>query len=137
MPIEQAVWIWQAEVKNEVFQMGGSPGTPSNPNPPYAEKRTVPRFVLFADVEVLDIATEARMSGRVSEISRKGCFVDLLNPLPKDTRVRLKVSRDLGSFSTKGRIIYTMEGMGMGVAFEDIAPDQLKILDAWLLELAS
>jgi PilZ domain len=116
--------------------MGGSPGTPSNPNPPYAEKRTVPRFALFADVEVLDIATEARMSGRVSEISRKGCFVDLLNPLPKETRVRLKVSRDQGSFTTKGKIIYTLEGMGMGVAFEEIPADQLKILDAWLLELA-
>src|SRR5271157_5910621 len=116
--------------------MGGSPGMPSNPNPPYAEKRTVPRFALFADVEVLDIATEARMSGRVSEISRKGCFVDLLTPLPKETRARLRVSRDQGSFTTKGRIIYTLESMGMGVAFENIPEDQLKILDAWLLELA-
>jgi PilZ domain-containing protein len=115
--------------------MGGSPGTPSNPNPPYAEKRTVSRFALFADVEVLDIATEARMSGRVSEIGRKGCFVDLLNPLPKETRVRLRVSRDQGSYTTKGRIIYTMEAMGMGVAFEDIPADQLEFLDAWLLEL--
>jgi hypothetical protein len=126
-------------VNNEVFQMDESPGTPSNSRPqsPYAEKRSVPRFALFAEVEVLDLATEARMSGRVSEISRKGCFVDLLNPLPKETHVRLRVSRDRGSFTTKGRIIYTMEAMGMGIAFEDIAADQLKILDAWLVELAS
>lgn len=117
--------------------MRGSPGTPSNPSPPYNEKRTVPRYSFFADVEVMDLATEARMSGRISEISRKGCFVDLLNPLPKETFVRLKVSRDQGNFTTKGRIIYTQEGMGMGVAFEDVAVDQLKILDAWLAELSA
>lgn len=117
--------------------MGGSPGTPSNSNTPYAEKRTVPRFSFFADVEVTDLATEARMSGRVSEISRKGCFVDLLNPLPKETFVQLKVTRDQGSFSTKGRIIYSMDGMGMGIAFQDVPPDQLKTLDAWLVELGA
>jgi PilZ domain len=109
---------------------------PSNPNPPYAEKRTVPRFSFFADVEVTDLATEARMSGRVSEISRKGCFVDLLNPLPKETVVQIKVSRDLGNFETKGRIIYSLDGMGMGIAFLDVTADQLKILDAWLVEIA-
>jgi PilZ domain-containing protein len=116
--------------------MGGSPGTPSNPSPPYSEKRTVPRYSFIADVDVTDLATETRMSGRVSEISRKGCFVDLLNPLPKETAVQLNVSRDQGVFTTRGRIIYTQEGMGMGVAFEDISPDQLKTLDAWLAELS-
>jgi hypothetical protein len=48
----------------------------------------------------------------------------------------LKVVRDQGTFSTKGKVIYAQDAMGMGVAFLDIAEDQLKTLDAWLAEIA-
>lgn len=102
----------------------------------YAEKRSVPRYSLIATVEILEAASEMRLSGRLSEISRKGCYVDVLNTLPAGTIVQLRVSRDQGTFVTAGKIIYVQAGMGMGVAFVDPAADQLKILDAWLAELA-
>lgn len=117
--------------------MGGSPGMPGNSGPPYREKREVPRFSFIAEVALIEPATDTRISGRISEISRKGCFVDLLNTLPEGTPIELKVSRDQGVFVTRGRIIYVQPGMGMGVAFVDISADQMKILDAWLQELSS
>jgi len=75
------------------------------------------------------------MSGRISEISRKGCYVDLLNTLPKNTMVKVRISRDRGSFESPGKIVYVQEGMGMGLAFLEPPPDQLKILESWLTEL--
>lgn len=117
--------------------MGGSPGMPDNSGPPYREKREVPRFGFFAEVVLTEPATDTRISGRISEISRKGCFVDLLNPLPVGTPIELKITRDQGVFVSKGRIIYVQPGMGMGVAFVDVPADQIKILDAWLQELSS
>jgi hypothetical protein len=109
---------------------------PSVSQVPYRDKRSVPRYPLIATVEILEAASEMRLSGRLSEISRKGCYVDVLNTLPPGTMIQLRVSRDQGTFVTGGRIIYVQEGMGMGVAFVDPAADQLKILDAWLAELA-
>ncbi len=105
--------------------------------PPYREQRTVPRYEFIATVEVVEPVSDVRLSGRVSEISRKGCYVDVLNTLPSGTRIRISITRDQGAFTTPAAIIYVQEGMGMGVAFVDPPPDQLKILDTWLAELAS
>jgi hypothetical protein len=115
--------------------MGGSPGTPTRSDPPIRDKREVPRYSFIAEVTVTDVANDTRMSGRISEISRKGCYVDILNPLPVGTSLQLNITRDMGLFTTLGRIIYTQPGMGMGVAFVDTAADQLRILDAWLVEI--
>jgi hypothetical protein len=102
----------------------------------FLNKRTVPRYPLIATVEILESVSEMRLSGRLSEISRKGCYVDVLNTLPTGTIIQLRVSRDQGTFLTAGRVIYVQEGMGMGVAFVDPAPDQLEILNAWLSEFS-
>ena len=42
---------------------------------------------------------------------------------------------ELREIATEAKIIYVQEGMGMGIVFVDIPPDQLKILDGWLAEL--
>lgn len=107
-------------------------GATAGSGPPYREKRSVPRYSLIASVEIVEPVSDAHMSGRVSEISRKGCYLDILNTLPVSTKIRLTVTRDQGTFTTLGRIIYVQEGMGMGVAFLETTDDQMKILDAWL-----
>ena len=113
----------------------GDAGGPNASGMPFGQRRTVPRYSLIATAQVIEPASDAQMSGRISEISRKGCYVDLLNTLPVDTKIRLQITRDQGSFTTMARIIYVQEGIGMGVAFVDPAEDQLRILDSWLAEL--
>jgi hypothetical protein len=115
--------------------MTDSAGFSNASGPPYREKRDVPRFSLIATAELTEPASGVRFSGRISEISRKGCFLDLLNTLPVETKVELRVSRDKGSFNSTAKVIYVQEGMGMGLAFLEVPADQLKILDSWLAEL--
>lgn len=110
---------------------------PSSPATSARERRTVPRYPLIATAEILELTSEMRFSGRISEISRKGCYVDVMNPLPIGTTIQVRISRDSGSFATTGKVIYADQSMGMGVAFTDAPADQLKILDAWLAELSS
>jgi hypothetical protein len=117
--------------------MGGSPGTPTESSPSFRDKREVPRYTFIAEVVVTELASQARISGRISEISRKGCYVDVLNTLPEGTAIHLRISRDQGVFESDGRIIYVQPGMGMGVAYTGIPADQLKLLDAWLAEMKS
>lgn len=109
-------------------------GNPANSGAPYPEKREVPRFSLIATAEIIEPASGVHISGRISEISRKGCYLDVLNTLPVGTCLRMTISRDRGVFTSLARIIYVQQGMGMGIAFVDIPPDQLQILDVWLAE---
>ncbi len=104
---------------------------------PYPEKREVPRFSLIATVVLREPVSDTRIPGRISELSRKGCYVDVLITLPEGTALELRISRDQGLFECQGKIIYVQPGMGMGVAFVDVPADQLKILDSWLAELPS
>ncbi|MGB0034847.1 MAG: PilZ domain-containing protein [Candidatus Acidiferrales bacterium] len=115
--------------------MSESTGTPSSEQQ-YRDRRSVPRFNFIASVDLTEPASDMRIAGRISEISRKGCYVDILNTLPVGTLLHLRITRDQGSFSSKGKIIYVHEAMGMGVGFVDVAEEQLKILDSWLAELA-
>lgn len=117
--------------------MGGSAGTPLNPGGTFREHREVPRYTLIASIEMREPLTDTRIAGRISEISRKGCYVDVLITLPQGTHLDVRISRDQGVFESKAKIVYVHEGMGMGVAFLDIAPEQLKILDSWLAEISS
>jgi hypothetical protein len=107
------------------------------PQSDYTNRRTVPRYSLIATVDVIESSSDMRLSGRLSEVSRKGAYIDVLNALPKGTLVKIRVSRDCGTFATAAKIIYVQEGMGMGVAFMDTPEDQLSVLDAWLAELGS
>lgn len=112
-------------------------GSATNSGQPYREQRSVPRYNFIAHVDVIEPASDTRISARVSEISRKGCYIDVLVTLPIGTIIQLKIVRDQGSFNTRGKIIYVQEGMGMGVAFVDVEEEQLKVLDAWLSEIAA
>jgi hypothetical protein len=120
--------------------MGAFSGTPSNPtggSGPYPNKREVPRFSLIATVVLREPDSDTKISGRISELSRKGCYVDTLITLLEGTRLEVRISRDQGVFESEGKIVYVQTGMGMGVAFLEVAADQLKILDTWLAELSA
>ncbi len=110
------------------------PVSSSDSGSAYRSQRTVPRYSFVAVAEIIEAATQTCVMGRINEISSKGCYVDTLNPFPLGTVLNIVISRDQGSFATRGNVIYTHEGIGMGVAFLDPTDDQLKILDSWLAE---
>jgi hypothetical protein len=115
--------------------MAESAGTTTDTGASYRNRRAVPRYTLIATAEIVEPVSDMRMCGRISEISRLGCYVDVLNSLPTGTAIKVCISRDKGTFASAGKIIYVQEGMGMGVTFQDATAEQLKILDSWLEEL--
>ena len=102
---------------------------------PYAERRSVPRYTFIATAEIIEPSTDTRISGRVAEISQHGCYVDILNTLPKETPIRVRITTDGGVFESAGKIIYVQENVGMGVGFVNAAPDQQAVLERWLKQL--
>jgi hypothetical protein len=106
----------------------------SSPDEP-VEKRSCPRFPFSCSVQVLDLRADVRIGGRLSDISRNGCYVDTINPFEKDATVILTVTRNNQSFKTQAKVAYTKAGMGMGLLFTTAEPEQLRVLGCWLDEL--
>jgi len=101
------------------------------------ERRRTPRYMFFASAELLEEKSEVRVKSRVSELSRYGCYLDMMNPFPVNTHIRLKIWREEDNvIHTKGRIIYSQPNMGAGVAFFDMEEKYVPILDEWLAKAA-
>jgi hypothetical protein len=101
------------------------------------ERRSAPRYALILSAEVSDKVSLAKLTGRTADVSRTGCYIDTLNPIPAGSQVRVRLQHEAEFFEADGRIIYVSPGLGMGLAFaSNVDPAQQAILDRWLQQFA-
>ena len=99
---------------------------------PYTVARATPRFAFIAEAEIVGMP----LSARVSELSSRGCYIDSINTLPKDTEIRFRIRYGCSTCEFSGTVIYTHAGFGMGIMFRELDPEQRSTIDVWLDELA-
>lgn len=99
------------------------------------ERRQSERFSFIAHGELCEDRTDTHLKMRVSEISKGGCYVDMMNPLPNGTPIRLQIAAGGALFEAQARIVYAVEHMGAGVSFENVDSANEPILKGWLAEL--
>jgi len=104
--------------------------------PDAKDRRAAERFPLVLVAEIVAIAGGVLLHARTSDVSRTGCYVDTLNPVPSGTQVRIRLTRAREVFTTTAKVVYASPGLGMGIHFEDTLPAQLDILDRWLADVA-
>src|ERR1700675_1414099 len=97
-----------------------------------SERRRSPRYRFIADVEIIDAASDAQLKARTSDLSIGGCFLDMLNPSPKGTEIRVTISHAGMTFIAIGRVAFVVPNMGMGVAFTNVDGNQVAVLAKWL-----
>ena len=56
------------------------------------KERRVPRYPFYAGAEITETKSETKMSARTSELSRHGCYIDMLNPFPLGMSVKVRIS---------------------------------------------
>lgn len=100
-----------------------------------AERRGADRHIFTASAEVVDMATGARFSTRTTDLGPGGCFVDTLSPLPVGSQVHVSVRKGETHFRCEGTIVYSQDGLGMGIEFESLDATQQQHLETWLTEL--
>jgi hypothetical protein len=100
-----------------------------------AERRGGDRHLVIASAEVVELSSGARFSTRTTDLGPGGCFVDTLTPFPVGSKVRVTVYKTNSHFESRGVVVYSQQGLGMGVAFDALEPQQRAALDAWLAEL--
>ena len=98
----------------------------------YVVERRSPRFPFIAAAQVVETRTEARLQARTSDLSREGCYLDMLNPLPTGTRLKINVTHQNQQIEAFGRVVHSQLNVGMGVQFEEIG--QRAVIDSWLAE---
>lgn len=99
------------------------------------QARRSPRYSLYATAQVTELRTETRLTTRTSELSRHGCYLDMLTPLRLGTAVKVQISNQGQTFEAKGRVIYCHPNMGMGVAFDEIEAGNVLVIEKWLSDL--
>jgi hypothetical protein len=96
------------------------------------EHRRHTRFALTAFVEALDPKSNTQISGRSSDVSLGGCYVDTLNPFHEGTVIRIRLTKENISFEANAKVVFSQIGMGMGVAFLSAEKDQFQIYQKWI-----
>jgi hypothetical protein len=99
-------------------------------------QRTVPRYSVLAIAELVETAAAMCIVGRMTGISRNGCYVNTPSTVAVNSVLKLVISRDGETFQTNGKVIYVHDRIGMGIVFVDPAKDQLETLNVWLADAA-
>ena len=95
-------------------------------------QRRTPRFPFSASAEVTRLDTGATESTQVNELSLYGCYLDTKAPLPRAARVNIKIHSGGQFFEAPASVVYSQPALGMGLAFRDVKPVFLAVLQKWL-----
>jgi hypothetical protein len=99
------------------------------------ERRRHPRFPLVAHVEAFEPKSNMQISGRTSDISLEGCYVDTINPFSEGAVIRITLTRDKLSYEANATVVFSQVGMGMGVTFTSAEKKQFQIYQKWIDQL--
>lgn len=94
--------------------------------------RRSPRIPFIASAEVTELETQIRLPAQTGDISRHGCYMDMVNPLPFGTSVAVRITNDSGAIDAIAGVVYSVPHLGMGLAFQDLAADSQATLEKWL-----
>lgn len=72
-----------------------------------------------------------RILTKVKEISLHGCYLEYA-ALPKGTRVFVKIFDGSDFFEANANVIFAQPEQGLGLAFRDVKPYFLPVLQKWL-----
>src|SRR6266481_9480032 len=57
-----------------------------------SERRQAPRYPFIAEAVVTEISSDTKLIAKTGDLSIGGCFLDMLNPTPQGTQVRVRIS---------------------------------------------
>ena len=100
-----------------------------------SERREGSRHIFTAAADVVELSSGARFSTRTTDLGPGGCFVDTTNPFPVGSKLHVRLHKGKTNFETSGTVVYSQHGLGMGIAFSDLAHDRRSALESWIAEL--
>ncbi len=101
------------------------------------ERRRSPRYRCAGSAEFTAEGSNVRMWGTLTDISLRGCYVEMTTTFPVDTRVELVLDALGVRLRAHGVVRISYPFLGMGILITEIAPDQRVLLQQLLSTLAN
>jgi PilZ domain len=95
--------------------------------------RRFDRYSFGATAKVRDLGSRNEQFLITRDLSAGGCFVQTAAPLPKGTRIRVRIEHAGAEFTALGRVTHSASE-GMGVQFVEVDKKDRAILDKWLAD---
>lgn len=95
---------------------------------PDAQKRRFIRTLCRVPANVKPASSEISLNCTITDISSAGCYMEMLAPLPIDSRVEVTLLSPGSNLQCTGVVRHSLAGMGMGVRFDGLTPAQLRRL---------
>ena len=100
------------------------------------ERRAEPRYPVAAMAEATELNSHTRVSGRISDIGIGGCYFEVMSPFAVGAELHVRITRNQQSMTANAKVLYSTGGMGMGLIFTAVAPEQQNIIQHWVGELS-
>jgi hypothetical protein len=100
------------------------------------ERRAEPRYPVAAMAEATEIKSNTRVTGRISDIGIGGCYFEVMSPFAMGAELHVRITRNDKSLTANAKVLYSTGGMGMGLIFTNVAPEQRQVLQGWVGELS-
>ena len=100
------------------------------------ERRRQPRYNCAGVAKLWEKGNEHSTAGRINEISRGGCYVEMMSPIRTGTAIRLELSVSGRTLRLEGIVRLSQPTLGMGVEFTRVAPAEVERLCQIVAELA-
>jgi hypothetical protein len=95
------------------------------------------RYSFAATAQVKEIGSWKEQVLITRDPSAGGCFVKTPAPLPKGTRIHVRIEHAGIELTAIGRVTDNVSSEGMGVEFIEMEPEDRAILEKWLAEKSS
>jgi hypothetical protein len=97
------------------------------------DRRESPRYSVTLAAQVTETLTSGALDGRLSDISRSGCYIDTLTPLAQGTEVNVRLRKGNELFETLAKVVYGTAGLGMGLHWgSNPRSNHVAVLNHWL-----
>jgi PilZ domain-containing protein len=112
------------------------PRRPSAPAGAYAapatfggdERRKFARHACRIETQVVTEDGSIGVPGTITDVSLGGCYVEMLSPLPVDSTIHLSLNPGTTTLHMSGKVRSSQMGLGMGVSFTGMGPEDFEKL---------
>ena len=96
------------------------------------DRRASPRLKCASSAEVYPLGVTTPIRTRTADLSIGGCFLEMPNPLPKRTSIKIALWVKDTKLWANGEVVTSTPGFGIGVKFTEISAADKKELRQYL-----
>src|SRR5271170_7598596 len=92
------------------------------------ERRKFARHTCRIETQVISEDGSTGVPGTITDVSLGGCYVEMLSPLPVDSTIHLSLNPGSTTLHMSGKVRSSQVGLGMGVSFTGMGPEDFEKL---------